>query len=381
MKKYYIIFIIIFIIFAFFIWFYKKEDKPNVSYKTEKLKKGTIQEQVSATGTIMPVSNILIGASVSGIIKQIFVDFNDPVKKGQILALIDPEPFIAQVEQAKANLLMAEANLEKAKVALLEAENNYKRNKRLFEEKLISESEYERFFVNYQSAIAQVKEANARIVQLKAVLKQAQTNLNYTQIRSPVNGIVISRNIEVGQTVTASFQTPTLFQIAEDLSKMQIHTNVDEADIGKIKTEQKAYFTVDAYPGKIYEGKVIQIRNAPNIVQNVVTYNVIISVNNQEMKLKPGMTAQVTILTEKKENVFIVKNSALRVNPNVKTEQKFFTKSGIWILKNNEPFRIEVDTGISDNDYVEIISNELKEDMDVIVEVINKENKKRSLKF
>ncbi|MFN3247049.1 MAG: efflux RND transporter periplasmic adaptor subunit, partial [Leptonema sp. (in: bacteria)] len=169
MKKYYIIFIIIFIIFAFFIWFYKKEDKPNVSYKTEKLKKGTIQEQVSATGTIMPVSNILIGASVSGIIKQIFVDFNDPVKKGQILALIDPEPFIAQVEQAKANLLMAEANLEKAKVALLEAENNYKRNKRLFEEKLISESEYERFFVNYQSAIAQVKEANARIVQLKAV--------------------------------------------------------------------------------------------------------------------------------------------------------------------------------------------------------------------
>jgi HlyD family secretion protein len=276
---------------------------------------------------------------------------------------------------------MAEANLEKAKVALLEAENNYKRNKRLFEEKLISESEYERFFVNYQSAIAQVKEANARIVQLKAVLKQAQTNLNYTQIRSPVNGIVISRNIEVGQTVTASFQTPTLFQIAEDLSKMQIHTNVDEADIGKIKTGQKAYFTVDAYPGKIYEGKVVQIRNAPNIVQNVVTYNVIISVNNQEMKLKPGMTAQVTILTAKKENVFIVKNSALRVNPNVKTEQKFFTKSGIWILKNNEPFRIEVDTGISDNDYVEIISNELKEDLDVIVEVINKENKKRSLMF
>lgn len=371
--------ILMFILFLFF----RSEKDSSINFKTEKLKKGSIQEKVSATGTLNPVSNIIIGASVSGIVKEIFVDYNSYVKKGQILAIIDPEPFIAQVDQAKANLLMAEANLEKAKVSLIEAENNYKRYKKLYEEKLISESEYERYFVSYRSALAQVKDANAKVAQAKASLKQAQTNLNYTRIRSPVNGIVISRNVEKGQTVTASFQTPTLFQIAEDLSKMQINTNVDEADIGKIKEGQKAIFTVDAYPGIEYEGIVFQIRNSPTIIQNVVTYDVVISVDNKDLKLKPGMTAQVTILTKRKEGIFKVRNSALRVNPIIGTSEtsKFYDKPGIWILENKKPKRIEVFTGINDDEFIEIDSPELQEDMNVIIEVINKENKKRNPLF
>ncbi|GIX40761.1 MAG: RND transporter [Leptospiraceae bacterium] len=383
MKTKYIYIIIIGIVLIL-ILFFKNDNTSVLSYKTEKLKKGTIQEKVTATGTLNPVSNIIIGASVSGMIKNIFVDYNSPVKKGQVLAIIDPEPFIAQVEQAKANLLMAEANLEKAKVALIEAENNYKRFKKLYEEKLISESEYERYFVNYRSAIAQLKDAKAKVAQARASLRQAQTNLNYTKIRSPVNGIVISRNIEIGQTVAASFQTPTLFQIAEDLSKMQINTNVDEADIGKVKEGQIAKFTVDAYPGLIYEGKVFQVRNAPITIQNVVTYDVVISVDNKDLKLKPGMTAQVSILTRKKENIFKVRNSALRVNPlqnqSDKTK-KYYDRPGIWILKNNQPVRIEVEIGINDDEYVEVISNDLKENLDVIVEVETKTNKRKKLFF
>lgn len=382
----YKIFIIIFLIILFGIVginFFLKEEKNQFQYKTEKLTKGTIQEKVTATGTLNPVSNIVIGSSVSGIIKEIYVDYNSKVKKGQILALIDPEPFLAQLEQAKANVLIAEANLEKAKVNLLEAENNYKRYAKLYEEKLISESDYEKYLFLYRSAQAQIKDAEAKLVQSKASLRQANTNLNYTKIKSPVNGIVISRNVEIGQTVAASFQSPNLFTIAEDLSKMQINTNVDESDIGKIKEEQKAFFTVDAYPGKIFEGKVIQIRNSPIIVQNVVTYDVIIYIDNKENLLKPGMTAQVTILTKKKENIFFVRNSALRIRISEfdknQTNKKLFEKPGIYIFKDNIPKRIEVKIGISDGEFTEINSQELKEGLEVIYEYIETKNQKRSL--
>lgn len=380
----------IFIIISLIILFgivgiqFLRKDKENLSqFKTEKLAKGSIQEKVTATGTLNPVSNIVIGSFVSGIIKEIYVDYNSKVKKGQILALIDPEIFLAQLEQAKANVLIAEANLEKAKVSLLEAENNYKRYAKLYEEKLISESEYEKYLFLYRSAQAQIKDAEAKLAQSKAALRQANINLHYTKIKSPVNGIVISRNIEIGQTVAASFQSPNLFTIAEDLSKMQINTNIDESDIGKIKEGQKAFFTVDAYSGKIFEGKVIQIRNSPIIVQNVVTYDVIIYVDNKENQLKPGMTAQVTILTKKKDNIFFVRNSALRIRISEfdknQTNKKLFDKPGIYILKDNTPKRIEVEIGISDGEFTEIHSPELKEGIEVIYEYIETKNQKRSL--
>ncbi len=381
MKYFKIITIIFVFILIFLLFFYTRNDKSQSTYKTEPLKKGSIQEKVIATGTLNPVSNIIIGASVSGIIKQIFVDYNSIVKKGQILAIIDPEPFIAQLEQAKANLLIAEANLEKAKVSLMESENNHKRYKKLYEEKLISSSEYEKYYVLYKSALAQLKDAEARIAQARAHLKQTQTNLNYTKIKSPVNGIVISRNVEIGQTVTASFQTPTLFTIAEDLTKMQINTNVDESQIGKVKVGQIAIFTVDAYPDQLYRGIVYQIRNFPIVVQNVVTYDVVIKVDNKDLKLKPGMTAQVSILTRKKDNIFLVKNTALRVHIANINKNQYFQKPGIWVLWNNEPKRIDVNVGISDGEYTEISSPELKENMDVILEIINKEDKNKKLLF
>ncbi len=381
MKYFKIITIIFVFILIVFFFFYIRNDKSQSTYKTEPLKKDSIQEKVIATGTLNPVSNIIIGASVSGIIKQIFVDYNSIVKKGQILAVIDPEPFIAQLEQAKANLLIAEANLEKSKVSLMESENNYKRYKKLYEEKLISSSEYEKYYVLYKSALAQLKDAEARIAQARANLKQAQTNLNYTKIKSPVNGIVISRNVEIGQTVTASFQTPTLFTIAEDLTKMQINTNVDESQIGKVKEGQFAVFTVDAYPDQLYKGIVYQIRNFPIVVQNVVTYDVVIKVDNKDLKLKPGMTAQVSILTRKKDNVFLVKNTALRVHITNINKNQYFEKPGIWVLWNKVPRRIDVNVGISDGEYTEISSAELKENMDVILEIINKEDKKKKILF
>lgn len=387
MKLNYKIFILILapIIFLLAFLYLKQEKKNHIIYKTEKLAKGRIQEKVTSTGTINPISNIIIGSSISGIIKEIYVDFNSKVKKGQLLATIDPEPYLAQVEQAKANLLIAEVNLEKAKVSLLEAQNNYKRYSKLYEEKLISDIEYERYLFLLKTAQAQTKEAEAKVIQAKAALRQANTNLKYTKIRSPINGIVISKNIEIGQTVTASFQSPNLFIIAEDLSKMQIHTSIDESDIAKIKVGQKAYFTIDAYPEKILEGKVVQIRNAPNIIQNVVTYDVIINIENQSYNLKPGMTAQVTILTQEKDNVFIVKNSALRIR--ISTEEmnttpfkkKLFERPGIYILENEKPRRMEVETGISDGEYTEIKAKDLKENLNVILEIIDTPKLKKSL--
>ncbi|MFN3604818.1 MAG: efflux RND transporter periplasmic adaptor subunit [Leptonema sp. (in: bacteria)] len=386
MKSNYKIIILVFVMMLLGIGFFflRENHKDSIQYKTEKLIRGTIQEKVTATGTINPISNVVIGSSISGMIKKIYVDFNSKVKKGQLLALIDEEPFLAQLEQAKANVIIAEANLEKAKVNVMEAEKNFQRYSKLYEEKLISESEYERYLFLYKAALAQAKDAQGKVAQAKATLRQANTNLNYTRIRSPIDGTVISRNIEIGQTVSASFQSPNLFTIAEDLSKMQINTNVDESDISKIKEGQKTLFTVDAYPDKNFEGKVVQIRNSPIVVQNVVTYDVIVHIENKNQIFKPGMTAQVVILTRRKENVFLVNNSALRVKlptENSKTPNRnpLFDKPGIYILENQIPKRIEVEIGISDEVYTEISSPNLKENLLVITEFIQNKKQKKSL--
>jgi HlyD family secretion protein len=359
-----------------FIAFRSKEEE--LKFRTEKVTRGDIVQTVTATGTVNAVTTVLVGTQVSGTIKHIYVDFNSPVKKGQLIAQIDPATFEAQMEQARANLLLASANLEKAVASLADAQRTMNRNRELFSRNLIARSELDTSETNYETAKAQVSASKAQVSQAEAALKNAETNLRYTRILSPVDGIVISRNVDVGQTVAATFQTPTLFTIAQDLTKMQIDTNVDEADIGKIKAGQDVEFTVDAYPDITFKGRASQLRIAPIIVQNVVTYDVVIRVDNPEIKLKPGMTANVSIIVAGKNDVLKIPNAALRFRPPETGKPSVFKGTGVWTLENGKPGRIEVATGISDGNYTEIVSGELKEGQEIIVESITKAKRGRA---
>jgi RND family efflux transporter, MFP subunit len=300
--------------------------------------RGEIVSSVTATGTVNAVTTVLVGTQVSGTIKTLYVDFNSPVKKNQLIAQIDPATFEAQVEQAKANLFSAKANLDKSEATVIDAKRTMERNRELVSENLIAQSDFDTAETNYETAKASVSAAKAQIAQTEASLKFAETNLQYSRILSPVDGVVISRSVDVGQTVAASFQTPTLFTIAQDLTKMQIDTNVDEADIGKVSVGQKVDFTVDAYPEITFKGTVWQIRNAPIIVQNVVTYDVVIKVDNPELKLKPGMTANVSIITSFKKDILKIPNAALRFMPQEEEKITIDKKgTGIWIIQKANP--------------------------------------------
>ncbi len=352
---------------AAFLLFRGKGNEPR--YKTEKLTRGDIVTTVTATGTVNAVTTVLVGTQVSGTIKKIYVDFNSPVKKGLLIALIDPALFEEQVAQAKANLLAAKANAEKAEASLVDAKRTRDRNSELFSKNLIAKSDFDTADTNYETAKASVSAAKAAVAQSEAALRNAQTNLGYTRIVSPVDGTVVSRNVDVGQTVAASFQTPTLFTIAQDLTKMQIDTSVDEADIGKVKVGQNVDFTVDAYADISFKGKVGQVRIAPITVQNVVTYDVVVTVDNPDFKLKPGMTANVSIIVADKKGVIRIPNPALRFRPAERTKAKQPQKSpGVWVIENGKPKRIYVTAGISDGSFTELSAGELREGQDVVTE-------------
>ncbi|MBI1811515.1 MAG: efflux RND transporter periplasmic adaptor subunit [Nitrospirae bacterium] len=384
MKKI-IIGIAIVIVLGIVVFFAFRKKENGLNFRTEKISKGDIVEMVTASGNVNAVTTVLVGTQVSGTIKTIYADFNSPVKKGQLIAQIDPATFEAQVEQARANLLSAKANLEKADASFIDAKRTMERNKALFSKDLIARSEVDTAETNYETSKAQINASKAQIAQSEASLKVAETNLRYTRIISPVNGIVVSRNVDVGQTVAASFQTPTLFTIAQDLTKMQIDTNVAEADMGKVKQGQDVEFNVDAYPGVIFKGRVSQVRNAPINVQNVITYDAVILVGNQELKLKPGMTANVSIIISAKKEVLRIPNAVLRFtmpdkdkDKSKKAQQKGTGQKGadVWILENGKPKRISVSTGVSDGSYTELISGEIKEGQEVIVESLIKTKQK-----
>ena len=359
-------------IVSFFLF---KNNGNGLPYKVEKIMRGDIVSSVTATGTVNAVTTVLVGTQVSGTIKTLYVDFNSPVKKGQLIAQIDPATFEAQVGQAKANLFSAQANLEKSEATVIDAKRTMERNRELVAENLIAQSDFDTAETNYETAKASVNAAKAQIAQTEAALRYAETNLQYTRIISPVDGVVISRNVDVGQTVAASFQTPTLFTIAQDLTKMQVDTNVDEADIGSVQVGQDVDFTVDAHPETTFKGSVWQIRNAPIIVQNVVTYDVVIKVGNPELKLKPGMTANVSIITSYKKDILKIPNAALRFVPSEKAKITIEKKgTGIWIINKGEPKRISIVTGISDGSYTEVISGAIKEGQEIIIESLT--NKK-----
>jgi len=347
-----------------------------IRYKIEKATRGDIQAGVTATGTVNAVTTVLVGTQVSGTLKAIYVDFNSLVKKGQLLALIDPASFEAQLDQATANMLSAKANVEKSRAALLDAQRTWERNKILWEKKLIARSDLDTSETNHESAKAQLAVSKAQVAQTEAARKNAETNMRYTRIISPIDGIVVSRNVDVGQTVAASFQTPTLFNIAKDLTKMQIDTNVDEADIGRIKTGQEVDFVVDAYPANVFKGTVGQVRIAPTTVQNVVTYDVVVMVDNSDLKLKPGMTANVTVLVAKKNSVIRIPNTALRFNPQGGEMKKGQAKGpGVWVLEDGKPKKVPIVAGISDGAFTELVSGDLPENAEVIVEMTGKTKK------
>jgi HlyD family secretion protein len=365
------ILVVVFVILLFVF----KGNGNQPGYRTEPVTKGDIQAAVTATGTVNAVTTVLVGTQVSGTINKLYVDFNSRVKKGQIIAQIDPSIFESQVQQAQANLLSAQANLDKAETTLVDAKRTFDRNKELFAKNLIARSDLDTAETNYQADKAQVSSSKAQIAQAKASLNYARQNLAYTKILSPVDGVVISRSVDVGQTVAASFQTPTLFTIAQDLTKMQIDTNVAESDIGVVKVGQDVEFTVDAYADITFKGKVRQIRQAPITVQNVVTYDVVVLVPNRDLKLMPGMTTNVSIIITTKNDVIRVSNAALRFRLADKPAGAGpADKKGpsVWVLEDNKPRRVSVTTGVSDGNYTEVVSGDLKEGQQIIVEALKK---------
>jgi HlyD family secretion protein len=283
--------------------------------ETAQVDRGRIVAKVTATGTLSALVTVQVGSQVSGRIAEIHVDFNSRVRKGQLIARIDPQLFEAAVAQARANAVAAEGNVAKARAQSLDADRQLARARTLAERKLVAAADLDTAQAGADAARASIQAAEGALAQTRAALHQAQVNLAYTRIVSPTDGIVISRNVDVGQTVAASLQAPTLFVIAEDLSKMQVNTSVAEADVGRLRAGMPASFTVDAFPGEIFRGEVRQVRNSPQTVQNVVTYDAVVDVANPELKLRPGMTATVTFVHAEKEDVLRMPNSALRFRP------------------------------------------------------------------
>jgi len=363
-------------VFAGFIFF--RDGEPAAQYKTAIVGRGEITATVSATGKVNAVVTVQVGSQVSGSIQRLFVDFNSKVTKGQVVAQIDPALFEAQVAQAKGKLANDQANVEKARVVLLDAKRNLGRMEELLSKNLVAQSDKDAAQTAYDSALAELNAAGAQVLQDQATLKLAETNLRYTTIHSPVDGIVISRNVDVGQTVAASLQAPVLFTIAQDLTEMQVDTSVDEADIGKVRLGQEAEFTVDAYPESPFQGTVHDIYNQPLVVQNVVTYDAIIRVRNPDLKLKPGMTANITIRVGHRENIIKIPNAALRYTPD--NFRRTDGPSGsdrpggarVWVLKNGKEVPVTVNLGLGDGSFTEAAEGSLAPGDEVIIEKLGK---------
>jgi HlyD family secretion protein len=299
--------------------------KAPVEFNTAAVDRGRIVARVTATGTLSALVTVQVGTQVSGTVQKLFVDWNSPVKKGQLIAKIDPQLIEASLQQAQANYQAAEGNLVKAEAQERDAGRQFERAKSLLDRKLIAQADYDTAQANQEVMKGQTAAARGSLAQAKAALNQAKVNLGMTRIVSPTDGTVISRSVDVGQTVAASLAAPTLFVIAKDLREMQVDTSVAEADVGKLSTGMPATFTVDAFTGEHFRGKVRQIRNAPTTLQNVVTYDAVIDVANPDLKLRPGMTANITFIAAEKDNVLRVPNAAMRFRPS----PEIFTAMGI----------------------------------------------------
>ncbi|HET8937076.1 MAG TPA: efflux RND transporter periplasmic adaptor subunit [Polyangiales bacterium] len=375
-------------------------------YQTSTIDRGPIVAKVTASGTLSALVTVQVGSQVSGRIREIFVDFNSVVKKGEVIARLDTQLLTATLEQARANFDAAQADLLRAQVQARDAERQLGRQRSLHEQKLTAQADFDTAQANSEVAAASVAAAQGRLAQTRAALHQAQVNLNYATIESPIDGVVISRSVDVGQTVTASLQTPTLFVIAEDLRKMQVDTSVAEADVGRLQAGMRAYFTVDAFPNDRFEGTVRQIRNAATTVQNVVTYDAVIDVANPELKLRPGMTANVTFVYADQQEALRTVNAALRFKPSAELlkaakppetggkpgspeaapeasggpakprgsargrREPTNTGRTLWVLRGQTPQPVNVKLGITDGTHTEIVEGGLREGDLVITDVV-----------
>jgi HlyD family secretion protein len=294
---------------------FSRNNKTPASFNTAAVSRGDVAATVGATGTVEAVATVQVGTQVTGTIWRLYVDFNSRVQKGQVVARLEPSLFESRLTEAKANLASGAANLERAQVAVEDTRRKAERARELASQDLLPRSELDVAVLAHETAQAQLKAAQASLQQAQASVAQAEVNLGHTVIYSPIDGVVISRNVDVGQTVAASLQAPTLFTIAEDLRQMRVVANVDEADVGTIAVGQKASFRVDAFPEENFTGTVSQVRLAPITVQNVVTYNALVDVENRDLKLRPGMTANVTFEVAQRKDVLLVPNAALRYQP------------------------------------------------------------------
>ncbi len=371
---------------------FRTDINSSIHYKTETIEKGQVESLVITTGALNPVMQVDVGSQVSGIIEKIYVDFNSLVEKGQVLAILDQSAFLTKLNQNKANFASAEASLEKAQTTLDNLKKKNDRYAELFTKELVSYEDMESIETQYFNAKADLKSSKAKLSQAQSQLEASQVDLDYTVITSPVNGVVIDRRVNVGQTVAASMQAPVLFLIAQDLSQMQVECSIDEADIGLVAEGQDVRFSVDAYTEKSFVGTISQVRYSPVITQNVVTYTTIVDVDNPDLKLLPGMTATVSIIVEQADNVLLIPNAALRYTPPFSEEdmkqlldirkkagfesdslspnkrngknldQKSEDSQRIWILDENNNLKpVPIKTGVTDNSYSELLEGMLAE--------------------
>jgi HlyD family secretion protein len=372
--------------------------EQKVAFQTEPVTKGSISEVVTATGEISALVTVSVGTQISGTISRLYADFNSVVKQGQVLADLDARLFEAALARADAGLAAAQADVERARVALEDAQRNEQRFSALYAKRLIASAENDAGISARDGAAANLQAAKARVLQARADRDTAVTNLALTRIRSPIDGVVISRTVEVGQTVAASLQSPTLFLIANDLSRIQVLAAVDEADVGKVKDGMTARFTVDAFPGEVFQGRIREVRQAPTNVQNVVTYAAVVEAGNPERKLRQGMTASVSVVTSQRGEALRVPNAALRFRPagegkgGGKVEKGEDAKAppvklaaakigdgealapgarraNVYRLQDGAPVKVRLEVGISDGHYTEVLSGLAGGDQVVLAEI------------
>ena len=371
-------------------WYFMSGEKSVMEYRTAAARRADLRSLIQATGTLSAVETVDVGTQISGTIKGIYIDYNSVVKKGQLIAEIDSATQAADVAQAEANLNSAKADLMNSSAVLMNAEKKLARTRELAKRDLIAKADVDSDESSWLSAKAQVEASRAKVSQYRASLSKSKIIYSYTKIYSPVDGVVVAKNVEMGQTVAASYQTPSIAEIARDLKQMQVEVNVDEADIGGVKDGQRAFFTVDTHPSKQFEGVVTQVRLSPTTSNNVVTYTVIVKVSNDENMLMPGMTANVSLIMDERSDVVVVPNSAFRfkpVNPNEKTADMgppgrgkqnvaAVTAPAVYTLDaKNQPVKAEVKKGITDGENTEILSGINEGDKVITGIVVPKEAK------
>ncbi len=389
--------VVILAVAAVMIW--KKAGKTNpIQYKTEQARRGELTVIVTATGTLQPTNTVSVGSELSGIMKSVEANYNDRVKVGQVLAMLDTSKLEAQITQSKAALESAKAKVLQAQATVLETQaklSQFKKVKELSEGKVPSQTEMNAAEAAFERAKADAASAAAAVSQAQATLQSNETDLYKSVIRSPISGVVLTRSIEPGQTVAASFQAPVLFTLAQDLTHMELHVNVDEADIGKIREGQKATFSVSAYPNRTFEARITQARYASTTTSGVVTYETVLKVDNADLSLRPGMTATADITVKKVDNATLVPGAALRFTPPLQQEEKPSTglvgsllphppsgmqqrsdtsangkQQRVWVLKNGKPSPVSVTTGATSGGVTEVLTGDLQPGMDVVVDII-----------